>query len=167
MKRKWNLWLVLVAIIPLAILIGIGLPLLPHFKEDAAEFAMEDDFSKDLRIELPKYKIRNHNSEDFYDSGGLYISSCDTYTIGLEEPLSEESLNILKSEQRGWREHRGKYHLRYHKGYNEIECCIHPNLKYLEVRYDTGGVFWILLLIILFFIPAVGWLIFFLVMSRK
>ena len=167
MKRKWNLLLVLVAIIPLAILIGIGLPLLPHFKEDAAEFAMEDDFSKDLRIELPKYKIRNHNSEHFYDSGGLYISSCDTYTIGLEEPLSEESLNILKKGKRGWHKLDGEYHLKYNKRYALIECCLRPNFKYLEVTYSTGGELWILMLCMILAIPAMGWLISFLVMSRK
>lgn len=167
MKRKWNLWLVLVAIIPLAILIGMGLPLIPFVtEEEAVIFAMEDDFSKDLRIELPRYKIENHDSENLYDSDGRYIYTHTTYSIRLEEPLSEESLNILKKGKRGWHKLDGEYHLKYNKRYALIECCLRPNFKYLEVTYSTGGELWILMLCMILAIPAMGWLCIFLVMSR-
>ena len=107
-----------------------------------AEFERENNFSKDLRINLPEYIIENKQVTSIYDGGrdeGLFLYDSLAYSIILKAQLPDKSIKAILSERRGW-EHVGgdTYSLGRNFMSERMECTYTIGENKLSIIYLYG-----------------------------
>lgn len=110
-----------------------------YYSAGFAEFERENNFSKDLRVDLPEYIIENKQVTSIYDGGneaGLFLYDSLAYSILLKSPLPDKSVKAIMSEKRGWEHVDGNtYSLRRGILSEGMECIYTIGENRLSIYY--------------------------------
>ena len=124
--NKFYLWYAIISVILVAVSIAI----------EIQPFKMEENFSNDLRIDLPDYTIVDIEVSDVSEDNGELIHMVKTYSISLDDNLHRRALDILNNEKRGWEaDWQGGYYLHRERAVNHMYASIYPASKTLNIKY--------------------------------
>lgn len=130
--NKFYLWYAIISVILVAVSIAI----------EIQPFKMEENFSHDLRIDLPDYTIVDIEVSDVSEDNGELIHMVKTFSISLDDNIRGETLEILNNQKRGWEaDWQGGYHLHRERAVNHMFASIYPVSKTLNVTYYYGYLF--------------------------
>ena len=130
--NKFYLWYAIISVILVAVSIAI----------EIQPFNMEENFSKDLRVNLPKHTIEDIQVSDVSEENGELIHMVKNYSIRFDDNIRGETLEILNNQKRGWEaDWQGGYHLHRERATNHMFASIYPASKTLNVTYYYGYLF--------------------------